>query len=420
MADYISFDEMKIPLKVIFFDIPVEKLNTDSKYYSDKIQNYEMAKESYAAKKDYIDNYPIKLTLQTTEKCNLKCDMCQINRRKYSNKSLRDMETAIIDKIAKEVFPYLIEVHPSNIGESLYSKNFLHLVNLLDEYGVLLDLTTNGVLLNEKMLRKILPITSDIKISLDGAKKETYERIKKGSNYDVIMRNIRDAIKLIKMNEYENKPTVTLQMTLLRSNFHELLDVIRLAKDLEVHRVKAFHLFSFYEYMDDEVVIGSEDEGEFNRVHDAALELAKELDIPIEIAEPNGFDLKYPLLPIRCPLPWTQSWVHVNGRIYSCHSHNGISCRDILKDDFRKIWNSNCYLRIRKGLNENKPVGLCKNCGANIYKVYHHQRVPYDAINFKSSGPYHNVPIRWSGRMKQFDLPEFWGEKYGGNKKEDD
>ncbi len=391
----------------LFFYPPLNKLDKNGIYYETKIKNYEDTKKNYLIRKEKISNYPIKLILQTTEKCNLKCDMCQIPRQTFSNNQLLDMDPKFIKKVADEVFPYLIEVHPSNIGESTYSSNFPFFLDLVKKYEVLLDLTTNGILLNRKLLEKVLPVASDIKFSLDGYRKETYEKIKKNASYSVIIRNIKDAIDLIKKNNYPNKPSITIQMTLMRSNFKELPDIIKLAHELGVNKVKAFHLFSFYKKLNNEVIIGSKYEEEFNEIHEESLEIANEYNLEIEIAEPRGIDFKFQLLSIPCTLPWSQSWIDVDGAVYLCHSHNGESAGNIQKNKFIEIWNSQLYQKVRNGFRNNKLVWYCKNCGTNYYKQDFNQQVPYDICNFRSGTYNYNVPIRWSGRMKQFDLPRF-------------
>ena len=101
--------------------------------------------------------------------------MCQIHSQE-ENHTLEQMAKSDFDKIVQKLFPTLMEVHPTNIGEPLISPWFDYLAEKAYEYGVLLDITSNGTLLTEEKIKKILPSLLDIKISFDGAKKETFEK----------------------------------------------------------------------------------------------------------------------------------------------------------------------------------------------------------------------------------------------------
>ena len=162
------------------------RLNKENPYYELKKQNYLAVKEAYFSDKFDLTTLPLRATVQTTDFCNLNCIMCQIHSQEEKH-TLEQMAKSDFDKIVQKLFPTLMEVHPTNIGEPLISPWFDYLTEKAFEYGVLLDITSNGTLLSEEKIKKILPSLLDIKISFDGAKKETFEKIRKGADYDSVL-----------------------------------------------------------------------------------------------------------------------------------------------------------------------------------------------------------------------------------------
>lgn len=391
MMDYISFN----------------KLDQKNPYYDLKKNNYYDLIKSYGNKDYFLKTYPARLTVQTTERCNLACIMCNIKR---PNVYAVDMSIDFFKRLASEVFPYIIELHPTNIGEPLCSSWFNEMCTILKRYGVLLDLTTNGTLLKHDVIKTIIPILKDIKISFDGSKKDTFEKIRKGANYEKVIKNITAIIKIRERMEPSQEPTITLQMTIMKSNLNELLEIIHLAYELGVDRLKAYHLFSFDSKMDNEIAIGDE----YQRIHKQAIDYGNRLGLSLEIAEPMLIDkfkekeLTSKLSIRACPLLWAEAFIDVNGEVYPCHSHGGDNCGSILSKEFHSVWNSDFYRSLRNGMQKDKPIWHCTGCGMNIQKDYEDQHVPYDFENFTSKRTYGSNVLRWSSRTKQFDLLSEW------------
>ena len=86
-----------------------------------------------------------------------------------------------------------------------------------------------------------MPNTTDIKISWNGATKETSEKIMKGIDFDKAIQNVKEFIK------YRDEHCantgyfcrVTLQLTFMQNNMHELAAIVKLAASLGVDEVKA-------------------------------------------------------------------------------------------------------------------------------------------------------------------------------------
>jgi radical SAM protein with 4Fe4S-binding SPASM domain len=376
----------------------LDKLPQGNNYYNLKKNNYEQAKLLYDNNDIELPLFPIRATIQTTEFCNLNCIMCQIHSQRQ-NRKLRSMNKNNFDRIVEQLFPYLVEIHPTNIGEPLMSEWFEYLCDKVVEYGILLDITTNGMLLNEHKIYKILHNLLDIKISFDGIKKETYETIRKNSNYDTVVKNI-DLLLEIKRRE-RAQGTVTLQMTLFEFNYLELIDVIKFAHRKGIDGVKAYHVFSYSDEINKFSLFNNLEQFEETRM--ASINLANELNIKLEISEPNNGKIQN-LICQKCRLPWTECWIDLDGEIYSCHSHDNISLGNIYSSDFQSIWNSDYAKRLRKSLINENIKTICTKCGMNYIKYDENQAVPYNESGYLHNFSEEPNSIRWSSRSKQFLL----------------
>ena len=93
----------------------------------------------------------------------------------------------------------LKEIIPSTMGEPLLYKNFIDLIKLVKRWDLKINLTTNGTfprLGAEEWAKLILPIASDVKISINGAIKETNELIMEGINFEKQISNIKDFVHI--------------------------------------------------------------------------------------------------------------------------------------------------------------------------------------------------------------------------------
>lgn len=377
-------------------------LDKSNPYYEFKKINYLRAKELYFSDKADINCLPIRATVQTTDFCNLSCIMCQIHSQKERH-TLKQMPVNDFDKIVEKLFPALIEVHPTNIGEPMISPWFGYLCRKTEEYGVLLDITSNGTLMTEENILNILPSLLDIKISFDGIKKETFEKIRKGADFNRLLYNIDNFLKIRK--SFYRKPTITLQVTLFNFNYKELPDIIKFAKDKGIDRVKAYHVFSYSNEIDKVSLVN--DLENFEGIRKECAELAKQLGIKIEIAEPPSKNPKQDLQNLvhqKCRLPWTECFIDYDGYVYPCHIHNHIAFGNIFSEDTFKVWNGNYAQLLRNGLiNGNFEKLICNNCGNNYIRVNREMSVPYnkDDYLFNKTG---DKNINWGNRCKQFLL----------------
>ncbi len=358
-----------------------------------KLENLAAADDAHRRRAVVVDALPSKLTLQTTDVCNLACPHCQIPKEAKQAAMRPELLTSL-----RRLLPALIELHPTNLGEPFAWPHFRELCRDLERHGVVLDLTTNGTLLTPARLEWIAPIIRDAKVSFDGATAETFERFRRGASFSRVCANVRALVERLRRVRVR-RPIVALQMTLMRDNVRELPALIRLAHELGVDRVKAYHLFSFRPELDAQSLMGALEEYE-REVLPAALELGRTLDVDLQLAEPSGGD-PASLEPTVCHLPWHETWIDADGAVLLCHSHGGAVAGHLTR--FADAWNGPLYRRVRAAFAAGAPFGACDGCGMNLAKPSEHAAVPYDPGSFLS-GRRPKGQVRWSGRMRQFQL----------------
>lgn len=333
---------------------------------TNKEKNERLAIQARKLNKPINPAMPVRVFISTTNKCNFKCPTCPNTIKKLKNKEL-PFQT--FRDLAKELFPLAKEFHPTVKGEPLMTSYFDKIPSLLQKYKVHMNLTTNGMLLSKKTSKLIMPVLSDIKISFDGAQKSTFEKIRPGSNFRIVLNNIKELIKirnnfLIK-NKRKSKPTITLQTTLMATNIRELPDIVRIAANLGADRVKAYFMITYNQRFIKESLWFHKETT--NYYLEKAKKLARNYKIITKF--PKEFNLNKNIKTgtrmkndhIVCHFLWQEAWVEEDGSIIPCCSFNAPILGNIYKTPFSKIWNNKSYQNLRRRINSNPPK-YCQNC----------------------------------------------------------
>lgn len=121
-----------------------------------------------------------------------------------------------------------------SIGEPFMMKNFDELLDIFGSRGKFLEMTTNGQILTDRNIEKLLGRNINLYISLDAANAETYAKLR-NDKFDRILKNLRRLIRA--KGGKSGLPRVFLVFMPMKVNQHELEDFVRLCADLEVDRL---------------------------------------------------------------------------------------------------------------------------------------------------------------------------------------
>ncbi len=339
---------------------------------------------------------PWRITFDTNpDDCNLHCIMCEEHsvyspcqiKRKAEGRARRRMDVSLIRKVLEEAKgTRLKEIIPSTMGEPLLFRDFETIIDLCQEFGVQMNLTTNGTFPKHgatEWAEKIVPIGSDVKISWNGATKRTSELIMIGSNFEQRVQNVKDFVVVRDRVAAEggNFCRVTFQLTFMEIGLEELPDVIRLAASLGVDRVKGHHLWVFFKEVEGQNMRRSYEAIEkWNATVEKALAARDETRLPNgkKVLLENIYYLDesaiQELVPEGvCPFLNEEAWVSAEGRFGPCCAPN--KERESLGDfgnvaerSIQEIWESPEYRDLCENYLQND---VCKKCNMRRKKETH-------------------------------------------------
>ncbi len=312
---------------------------------------------------------PIRATLNTTLKCNLNCIMCQFHRnKKISERVIQNNDELHVDlflDFADQVFPTLIEAETTTVGEPLLSSYLDEIIEKALEYNVLLYFTTNGLLLKEELISKLIPTLSNLVISIDAVNHKLYEKIRKGSCFAKLEKNIKKFIEIRNSCE-KYKPELTLQMTLMKMNIEELPKMVQYANKIGANNVKAYHAYIFEKKMKNQSLFYHREIAE--KFIKEAKTLGKKLGVNTFLPRffPENCSNIYPD-PIIFDFPpcfflWYETFIEPNGDISPCFFPTRQKIGNIKERTFNEIWNNRQYQIMRREVIRQPPKGYCKNC----------------------------------------------------------
>lgn len=136
----------------------------------------------------------MKILLQITERCNLRCKHCFVSSSTCGN----DLS---YEDIKNKILPNLIKTKVNRItltgGEPMVHKDIMKIMNLLNENNMHITLCTNAVALNEKIIEQISKFKDvHVNVSLDGFSSKSHGKFR-GNENEIIFNKIIENIKLL-------------------------------------------------------------------------------------------------------------------------------------------------------------------------------------------------------------------------------
>ena len=151
---------------------------------------------AYKAGRSSLTYNPLRLWVEPTNHCNLRCKMCpQGQDEPVYEKGF--MELALFEKIIGEAVAFHSDVNLFLGGESLLHPNITEMIAICKEQGVPSRLYTNATLLNEKKSTELIRAgLKHITFSFDGTDKSRYEEYRRGAQYNKTLEKIREFLAL--------------------------------------------------------------------------------------------------------------------------------------------------------------------------------------------------------------------------------
>lgn len=179
----------------------------------------ELAKRLYMNTLDECHYFPKYFTIETCNNCNARCIMCPKGQK--GTDGIQLMEESLFDKIVEEISEYgnWIEMICLNSdGEPLLDRGIGLKIKKFKDIGIKhINISTNAQLLTREKIQELLDSgLDDIRISLDAHTKQTYEKIRRGLNYDVVKENVLTLIQM--RDDMQSNMSIRIRMVELEEN----------------------------------------------------------------------------------------------------------------------------------------------------------------------------------------------------------
>ena len=256
---------------------------------------------------------PRRLVLELTNDCNLRCRMCgrhdaEFQRTYFDSGWLRRLEP-ILDDIE--------EVTLMGWGEPTLHPDFPAMLRLLRRHGARIYFCTNGMnlgALREEIFANRVDI---IAVSVDGSTAERNAAIRRGADFDRIVRGIA-GIAEEKRRRGVGHPYMNTITTLMADNLDDFPAIVALAGELGMDEAKAVYLTVFSDRLLPQSLFGRQAEVEacFARALAEGERLGVDVKLPpVQGADPAGDACHQPCFP-----PWRDLFIGSDGFVRPCMS----------------------------------------------------------------------------------------------------
>lgn len=313
---------------------------------------------------------PLHASIVATYACNLRCGMCELWKRDLAYK--KDGRKELTTDEMKKVIADFAAIGTSGVGftggEPILRKDMLDLIKYAKAKGLVTHMSTNGLLMNEVMVKKILDSGLDaIGFSLDGCNPQTHDKIRgvKGS-FDKVISGIKNFVSL---REESGKNIIVIVVCVIsRKNINEILGLVNLLERIGVDRISfiPFHdigvLTAGKETME-EFKIKEEELAKIDNIIDKLIDIKKKRGV-IESSERYIQLFKQFFrnhgLPISCYAGYATFAVDGYGDMYACFPmmEMGLAkaAGNVRNIPLKQFWHSK-QLRL-----ERKKIRNCRKC----------------------------------------------------------
>lgn len=304
--------------------------------------------------------YPDYVEFEPTTRCNLKCIMCE---HTYWKEPGKDMTFEQFKHIVDQ-FPRLKWISPTGIGESFLNKDFVKMLWTVKSRGTYLDMFDSFVFIDREIAEELVNMKCDrIIASIDGATKETYEKIRPGANFGKVINNLHNLIR-IKKERKSFFPQVDIHYIISRYNLEEAPKFVELIHSFgkgairELRFTRVLHSYNeiknFYTEVPREIIYEVERKSE-------------ELNINMVW----GSDVPHSKPPTTHCAAWHIPFIFVTGHVIPCCAENEKNDREfqkkysmgnIFEQSFKEIWYGEKYTKFRRELFSGKIPIQCQTC----------------------------------------------------------
>jgi MoaA/NifB/PqqE/SkfB family radical SAM enzyme len=175
---------------------------------------------------------PTEAFVEIVSDCNLRCTMCALSFDPHYKKGPLDYRGQITREMFDRALPLLvraIKVYMMGTGEPTMHRDLPYMVRSLVERGTWVTFNTNGTLIDETLAQELVDARlSQMVLSLDGGRAETFEKVRRGAKLSAIVENMHRIVR-IRDASGQHSPEIMVAMVMLKENVDEIGELAELS-----------------------------------------------------------------------------------------------------------------------------------------------------------------------------------------------
>jgi len=327
---------------------------------------------------------PLKIEMDVTNQCNLRCVMCHFSLDSFHRAPRAHISVERFSQLAHQAFHRAHQVSLSYGTEPLLHRDIDELIRQLARHRVPHKyLNTNGLLLRSSTVETMIEQHFDfLLVSVDAATAATYERIRVGASFETLLSRLH-LLRETKAAHAVEHPRVGLGFVLMRHNLDELPEFIDFAARVGASSVNATHMVA-WKTVGNRHLGADLEKDRCNKALEHARQRAAANGVEFVGPEPFGAESTRPTLVADvgkrahayglshvesgcCPFPWAFVGINERGQVQPCGWWDidvGGEMGNIHEQDFLSIWQGAKFRELRARLTARRLEGCCAHCPA--------------------------------------------------------
>ena len=167
-------------------------------------------------------NTPYMIDWAITNRCNLDCLHCR-------GMAKEELNSRTILRVAEEIPSLKPRWVIIEGGEPLLRKELFEIIEIIHKGNIKIYLISNGMLFNEDLARRFAELYVNLMISIDGADRESYEKIRRGARFERLKKSVSIA------NEYGILDSCP--VTIGKHNYNQIDKLFKFAKEIGYKKI---------------------------------------------------------------------------------------------------------------------------------------------------------------------------------------